>query len=292
MVNILTWKNLLIKPVFGCIENEKSPFAVIGVPLDSTGTYRPGTRFAPQRIREASCNLELYSLIANMGLEDIGFKDYGDILIPLGDLNRALNRIEYVISSISREHHGLLMILGGEHLITYASVRALKDRINTLVVFDAHLDMRGEYLDSDTNHATFLRKLIEEGIDILHIGSRAYSGDELNYIESRDIKIYNIIDIYRGEFRINDLGGVYISIDMDVFDPSITPGVSNPEPFGLDTRRFLEVIREILEKTEDIIAVDVVEVNPLVDTGEITSHLAAKILLEISGLYLKKKLFK
>ncbi|MEM4718207.1 MAG: agmatinase [Desulfurococcaceae archaeon] len=288
----MTWKNLLIKPVFGCVENENSPIAIVGAPLDSTGTYRPGTRFAPQRIREASCNLELYSLIADIVLEDIGFKDYGDVLIPLSDLNKSLSRIEYVIGSISQEHSELLMILGGEHLLTYSSIRGLKNKIDTLVVFDAHLDMRGEYLDSNINHATFLRKLIEEGVDILHIGSRAYSGDELSYLRSRSVKIYNIIDVYRGDLKLDNIGKVYISVDMDVFDPSIAPGVSNPEPFGLDTHRFLELLKDIIEKTDDITAVDVVEVNPLVDTSDVTSHLAAKILLEIAGLYLKRRFSK
>ena len=156
------WKTLLMKPTFACLENVKSRVAVIGIPLDNTGTYRPGTRFAPQKIRAAACNLELYSIMANKSIEDVGFKDYGDIVLPPGDTVRSLQRIELITRNISGEHNGLLVILGGEHLLTYSTVRALEDRIDTLIVFDAHLDSRLEYLDSNVNHATFLRKLIEE----------------------------------------------------------------------------------------------------------------------------------
>lgn len=285
----MSWKNLLVKPVFGCIESQESPIAVLGVPLDHTGTYRPGTRFAPLRIREASCNIELYSLLANVVLEELGFMDYGDVLLSPGNLDRSISRIEYVVKNISMEHEDLLIILGGEHLLTYPSVKALRNKIDTLVVFDAHLDMRGEYLESSVNHATFLRKLIDENIKVLHLGSRAYSKDELGYLKNRDAEVYGIRDLWDRTPAIDDLGRVYISVDMDVFDPSIAPGVSNPEPYGIDTRMFSKLVNEIVERSKSIVAIDIVEVNPLFDNGDATSILAAKVAVEIAGLYLRKK---
>jgi len=290
----MAWKIALSHSRFACVESEDSPIAVLGVPFDATSTFRPGSRYAPSRIREASCNLELYSLLAQVILEDIGFKDYGDIVLPPGDVAEALAKIEFVLKNVSREHTGLLLILGGEHSITYPAARALRNHVDTLIVFDAHLDARSEYLGSSLNHATFLRKLVNEGFKVVHIGSRAYSKEELEYMSSTDVKVVSAVDLSNKVSNIErlglgDLGSVYISIDMDVFDPSIAPGVSNPEPFGLDHRLFLWALKSVFERSSDVIALDIVEVNPLVDVGGITSVLAAKIAIEASGLYLKLK---
>jgi len=158
----MAWKTTLVNPVFACIDNALSPLAVIGIPLDHTGTYRPGTRFAPQKIREAACNLEIYSLMANLDLEEIGFRDYGDILLQPGEPRKAVERIELVTRNLFEEHREFTIILGGEHLLTYPVTRALGSKIDTLIVFDAHLDTRNEYIESQLNHATFLRRLTEE----------------------------------------------------------------------------------------------------------------------------------
>lgn len=285
----MAWRTLLSNYTFACLENEKSPIAILGAPLDASSTYRPGSRYAPQRIREAACNIELYSLAAKVLVEDIGFKDYGDIVLPPGDVKNALERIELVTRNIAEEHKGLLIILGGEHLITYSTIRALKDDINTLIVFDAHLDARSEYLGSDLNHATFLRKLIDNGVRAIHIGSRAYSKEELEYMTSRNIKVIDVLEALGNNFDLKELGKTYISIDMDVLDPSIAPGVSNPEPFGLDHFSFIHILREVFRESSDVVALDIVEVNPLVDAGDVTSTLAAKIVIEATGLYLKQK---
>ncbi|MEM4490215.1 MAG: agmatinase [Desulfurococcaceae archaeon] len=284
----MAWRTMLVKPTFACLENEKSSIGIIGVPLDYSGTYRPGTRFAPQKVREAACNLELYSLTANLPLEDVGFKDYGDIILPPGDITRAIQRIELTIKNITEDHKGLVIIIGGEHLLTYSTVHAVISEIDTLVVFDAHLDMRAEYLDSSLNHATFLHKLVEEGVNVIHIGSRAYSRDEIEYVKGRsNVVLFNILDVYNNRIKLSELGKTYISVDLDAFDPSIAPGVSNPEPFGLSSYMFLNILKEIFEKASDIRAIDIVEVNPLVDHSDITSILAAKIAIEATGLYLK-----
>ncbi|MEM1612770.1 MAG: agmatinase [Desulfurococcaceae archaeon] len=287
--NKMAWKTLLLSYTFACLENEESPIAVLGIPLDVSSTYRPGSRYAPQKIRDAACNIELYSLAAGTVIEDTGFKDYGDLVLPPGDVGIALDRIEFVTKSIVKEHAGLMVVLGGEHLLTYSMVRALKNNIDTLVVFDAHLDARNEYLGSTLNHATFLRKLVEDGTKVVHIGSRAYSKEELEYISSKDVKVIGVLEALKGEVDLNDLNKVYISIDMDVFDPSIAPGVSNPEPFGLNHFEFMRVLKKIFEKSSEVVALDIVELNPLVDVGDVTSILAAKIVIEASGLYLKRR---
>lgn len=286
----MAWKTTLVNPVFACIDNASSPLAVIGIPLDHTGTYRPGTRFAPQKIREATCNLEIYSLMANLDLEEIGFRDYGDILLQPGEPRKAVERIELVTRNLFEEHREFTIILGGEHLLTYPVIRALGSKIDTLIVFDAHLDTRNEYIESQLNHATFLRRLTEEkDINVIHIGSRAYSKGELDYAKKKNIKVFNTLDVHNGRVKIEELGRVYISVDMDVFDPSIAPGVGNPEPLGITPLQFMNILREVFDKSSRVYAIDIVEVNPLVDHGDITSTLAAKIALEASGLYLEHR---
>ncbi|MCC6040718.1 MAG: agmatinase [Desulfurococcaceae archaeon] len=283
----MTWRVLLQEPVFGCVENRSSPISVIGIPLDHTGTFRPGTRFAPMRIREASCNIELYSISAGVFLDDIGFKDYRDLLLPPEGLEQVAKYIDLALKNILEEHRGLLISLGGEHLLTYFAIKPLLSKIDTLVVFDAHLDTRDEYIGSRLNHATFLRRLIEEtpDLNVIHIGSRAYSKEELEFAARKNIKLYNALRALRGDINIGELGRVYVSIDMDVFDPAYAPGVSNPEPLGIDPATFMNILKQIYDKSTGMSGVDIVEVNPLIDTSSITSTLAAKIAIELSGLY-------
>lgn len=284
----MTWKILLVSPTFGCAISGSSPIAVLGVPLDISGTYRPGTRFAPQRIREAACNLELYSFLTNTSLEELGYKDFGDLNLPPGDTEKSLELIKLAVKGIREEHEHLLLILGGEHLLTYPTLLALKDNIDTVVIFDAHLDARSEYLGSRLNHATFLRRIVEDGFKVIHIGSRAYSREELEFIESANVEVYNVSKAKKEDIKLGDLGHVYLSIDVDVLDPSIAPGVSNPEPLGLNLETLLELLVRVFNSSREVVAIDITEVNPLVDNSGLTSVVAAKIGIEISGLYVSK----
>jgi len=282
----MAWRHLTTrtKP-FGCIEKEDARIVVTGVPLDSTSTYRPGTRLAPDGVREAACNLELYSLLTGRSLEGIGLTDLGNIVIPQGDLDTSLRNIEVVARGVISEYGDSLKIfIGGEHLVTLPLVLSLRDHVDTIVIFDAHLDMRSEYLGSRLNHATFARRLAEKGFRILHIGSRALSAEEIEYIKNTDaVKVINVEEA-RERPDIEGLGSTYISVDMDVFDPSYAPGVSNPEPLGLTPWEMLGLLREVVLKSSRIVGLDIVELNPMVDSSGVTSLLASKIILEAIGL--------
>jgi len=284
----MAWKVLFQELVFGCVENANSPLGVVGIPLDHTSTYRPGTRFAPMRIREASCNIELYSVTSGLFLEEVGFRDYYDLVLPPDSVDQIARYIELGLRNIVKDHNKLLIILGGEHLLTYFSIKNFLKDIDTLIIFDAHLDTRDEYLGSRFNHATFLRRLLEEHLDlnIVHIGSRAYSKEELEFAKSSRIKLFNVLSSLQGGVKLEDMGRVYISIDIDVFDPAYAPGVSNPEPLGLDLVSFIDILKQIHVRSSKIVGVDIVEVNPLIDINNVTSILAAKVALEVAGLYL------
>ncbi|OYT40666.1 MAG: agmatinase [Desulfurococcales archaeon ex4484_58] len=281
------WRHLLQKTqVFGCVEQEKSRYLILGIPLDQTTTYKPGTRFAPNAIRNAACNLEFYSMFSDRSLDHIGFIDLGDLVVSPGDLFKAFENIDMVIRGIREEYDDkYLFILGGEHTITYPIIGSLRENIDHIIVFDAHLDLRDEYLGSRYNHATVMRRIIEDyKIPITYFGVRAFSIEEIDYLRGSDlITLYSIKDLDRNTSLKLSGGNVYISIDADVLDPSYAPGVSNPEPLGLDCFQLIELLYKVLRHSGKIIGVDLVEVNPLMDINDVTSLTTAKIILEIIG---------
>ncbi|WP_425393256.1 agmatinase [Caldisphaera lagunensis] len=276
----------------GLENNKNSRYEIIGVPFDSSTSYKPGTRFGPDAIRQAASGLESNSYFSDIYLEDIGIIDEGDVGIVIGDINETLNRITGVISDVIQENKIPIMI-GGEHTITYGSMRAFKKQGITpcLIVIDAHYDLRDEYLGLKNGHASVMRRSLEllGGTKINYIGVRAYSKEEKNYALSKNnINTIKPSDIYKvglinainsvKKFLV-DCKHIYLSIDMDGFDPSYAPGVGNPEPGGITNIEGLTIINQIVD--ERLVGADVVEVSPPYDQGGITSSLAAKLINEI-----------
>ena len=264
--------------------------AIAGAPLDHTSTYRPGCRFGPARIREAYNNIEAYSLRRGIDVDEYCLEDLGDIAIVPGDLEESLRRIEVVSSSVfARE--GVLGLLGGEHLVTLPAVKALSaSSTPCLVVFDAHLDLREEYLGLRLSHASVMRRISELiGPErVMIIGVRAVSREELEYAGSRRIafitsnqaRILGVREVSRRIRRfLSECMSTYISVDMDVFDPAYAPGVGNPEAEGMEPWSVLDIVSVIID--ERLRGFDIVEVSPPYDVGGITSILASKVLLEI-----------
>ncbi len=287
---VVAWRHLLVdRETFACEYNENSRYLVLGLPMDWTTTYVPGTRFAPQRIRHASCNIELYSITTRRVLEGKGYVDLGDVFLPNGDIMASVKNIEQVVRGILDEYPDRkYFFIGGEHLVTLPLIRALSKEIESIIVFDAHGDLRDEYLGVKYSHATVMRRIIEETkLPIYFIGTRALSEEEHAYIEANNIVVVDPLEINRVDEVVKEAVAdkkVYISIDMDAIDPSYAPGVSNPEPLGLTPLQLLEITEKIVEYSRSIVGVDIVEVNPLRDVNDVTSILAAKILVEITGL--------
>lgn len=287
---MVAWRHLLVdKETFACEYKEDSRYLVLGLPMDWTTTYVPGTRFAPQRIRHASCNIELYSITARKLLEGKGYIDLGDVFLPYGDITASMRNIEQVVRGILGEYPDRkYFFIGGEHLVTLPLIRVLGSEVESIIVFDAHGDLRDEYLGVKYSHATVMRRIIEETrLPIYFIGTRALSEEEHTYIESNNIVVVDPLEINMVDDVIKKaVAGkkVYISIDMDAVDPSYAPGVSNPEPLGLTPLQLLGIIEKIVKYSQNIVGVDIVEVNPLRDVNDVTSILAAKILVEITGL--------
>jgi len=260
--------------------SEEGPYTLVGIPSDLTTSYRPGTRFAPPVIREASYGLEEYDIVNDINLGDKKFSDAGDLQLT-GSVDEVVhqirNAIEYLISKKT-----LPIALGGEHLITYPIVSALKERFRDLhvIVLDAHADMRWEYSGLKLSHATVIRRVSEiiPHNRIFQFGIRSGSKEEADY--------YRLTGIHHSpEFPADSffesLKGkdVYLSIDIDVLDPAFAPGTGTPEPCGWRPQDLILFLKRL--KGIRLAGADIVEVSPPYDPSGITSIMAARIIREI-----------
>ncbi|MEM2107056.1 MAG: agmatinase [Candidatus Bathyarchaeia archaeon] len=264
---------------------DEATYVVVGVPYDRTSTYRSGSRFAPSKIREASANMETYSLRSGVDIENVPIFDAGDLNV-VEDISETLRRIQLVVREIYTKSK-VPIILGGEHTITYGSLQVFDSDVG-VVDFDAHLDLRDEYMGCRVSHATHMRRLAERfGPDrIVQVGTRAVSKEELDYARSSGLKFYSTYEVReRGPEEISRLVNSnlknfrfrYVTIDMDVLDPAYAPGVGNPEGDGLEPQTVIKILQSVAGS--DIVGVDLVEVCPDYDNG-VASAQAVKILFE------------
>lgn len=272
--------------------------AIVGVPFDSGVTFRPGARFGPGAIREASRLLRPY----NPALETAPFAsvqvvDAGDLDCNPFDITAALAEIEAGLSALVGEGKQIV-VLGGDHTIALASLRALAKVHGpvALVHFDAHLDTWGPYFDTPVTHGTPFRVAIEEGLLLkehsAHVGIRGslYSADDLTDDAELGFTIVHAREFHTTPFteiiqRISDRVGdapLYISIDIDVLDPAHAPGTGTPEAGGLTSRELLELLRGLKDK--NLVGADVVEVSPPFDHASITSVAAAHCAYDLVSI--------
>lgn len=266
-------------------EFDKSTHVILGVPIDDTSTYRPGSRFGPSAIREASQNLESYSLRTRRDVDDLKVFDAGDLILN-GTVEENLDRLQLVIGEILASGK-VPMSLGGEHTITYGCVKPLKDA--AVLSFDAHLDMRDEYLGRRLSHATFMRRIAESiGSErIMEIGIRAICNEEIEFTEKWKVEYITSLDVMKDDRhrlikRIHDFlskfKAFYLTVDVDVLDPAYAPAVGNPVPEGLSPTILLDLIESTCEY--NLIGFDIVEVSPHYDFG-ITALQAAHIVFNV-----------
>ncbi|PKL67504.1 MAG: agmatinase [Methanobacteriales archaeon HGW-Methanobacteriales-1] len=265
-------------------ENQR-PFGIIGVPFDGTTTYLPGARFGPSAVREASYNFENYNLSFNESLDAIFF-DLGDLEVIHGNAKKTCEKLQETVLELYSA--GIIpIIIGGEHSISLGVISALKEHHGlediTVVHFDAHMDIINEYLGEKLSHATVMRRVFDlEPKKIIQIGVRSASLEEKNFVDENSQKIdyYTSHDIKNDENLIKSIldeikGPIYISIDIDVLDPSQAPSVGNPTPCGLNSFQIEKFIKILAQK--DVIGIDLVEVASR-EIGDITSVNGAKII--------------
>ena len=288
---IMSYNELYVSPtlVFSGYQKsfDEADYVVLGVPFDVTSTYRTGARFGPTAIREASLNIETYSFSAGVDVEDLRLHDLGDLHVA-GDAEETLKRLEKVMSELL-EARKTPVLIGGEHTITLGAARAFKGRNFAVVSFDAHLDLRNEYMNLKTSHTTFMRRLNEQvkPRKIVEIGTRAVCKEELAYAKKAGIAYITTHEIRNNgveetsekvEKLLSGINQVYLSIDLDVLDPAFAPAVQNPEPNGLCIHMFYELLGKLCSKR--VAAFDVLEVAPNYDQGVSTIQ-AAKTIFEV-----------
>lgn len=268
---------------------EFSKYVIFGAPHDMTTCYRPGTRFGPPAIREASLNIETYSYFSQRDMSEVRIHDIGDIFLT-GKHRDRLNQIETVLKKITNDWNKIPLMLGGEHSITIP-VREVFNKDVLFVIFDAHGDLREQYLDEPYSHASMTKRLLDKinPDQVLQVGIRAQSLEEIEFVkENPELIQLSSLDINRNGFdwtvknfkdKVDQFDKIYISVDIDGYDPSFAPGTGTPEAMGLNPYLVFSLIHEI--KNEKIIGVDINEVNPSYDHSGITSILAAKTLYEI-----------
>lgn len=263
---------------------EEADYVAFGVPYDLTSSFRPGSRYGPEAVRKFSANLEPNSYV----------RDYDSLAAPVYDAGNLV--FDYRLSVMLKRTYRLVnairalgkkpIMIGGEHTFTLAAVLAFKSPKLSLIVLDAHLDLREEYCGLRLSHATYLRRLRERRPEhkISVIGVRGYDKSEIDYATNSSINIIYSRELSnpaevskRLEHQIAD-GDIYISLDIDVLDPAYAPGVGNPEPGGLSVSQLIDIIHEIA--VERVVGFDVMEVSPLFDTGA-TAAAASRLIVEL-----------
>jgi len=259
---------------------DEAKFIIFGVPFDATSTYRTGSRNAPQTIRNASINIETYSFRTSTDALELKIHDAGD-LPQTSNTEEVIEKVGEVVSEIV-ENGKIPIMIGGEHTITYGAIKTLGN-IST-IIFDAHMDLRDEYPEGvKLSHATVSRRIMEAvGVEnVMILGVRATCKEEINYAMKSGLIFKTSRELMNESQNLMDKlykKKLWISIDVDVLDPSIAPGVANPEPEGISLTKLLDTLQLIITNN-DIVGFDVVEVTPTYDNG-ITSIVASKIILE------------
>jgi len=265
---------------------KEADYVVLGVPFDGTSTYRSGARFAPLAVREASLNIETYSFRAGVDFEDLKLHDLGDLHVT-GEVDETLKRLQLVTKELL-DADKTPAVIGGEHTIALGVVRGVGSDA-AIVSFDAHLDLRDEYMSRPVSHTTFMRRISEQvnPKQILEIGVRAACKEELDYAKKAEIRFLTAQQIRKQGAQKTakniakitaDCERIYLTIDMDVVDPAFAPAVQNPEPDGLSMDLFLDILCGVCDHR--IVGFDVVEVAPHYDRG-VTAVQTAKTVFEV-----------
>ena len=275
--------NRNIHTFIGCDhEYEDSDIVIFGAPFDGTTSYRPGTRFASAAIRSESYGIETYSPYLEEDLLDRKIFDAGDLELCFGNTERVLEEIEAMTQNILEDQKKPLMI-GGEHLVTLGSVRAVVKKYPDLHIihFDAHADLREDYLGEKLSHSTVMKRCWElVGDDrIYQYGIR--SGDREEFLWAKDHVTTQKFNLDNLDPVIKALQGkpVYLTIDLDVLDPSVFPGTGTPEAGGVNFMELIGALNKVFRL--NIVAMDMNELSPVYDQSGASTALACKLLREL-----------
>ena len=256
---------------------ETSKIVMLGLPFDGTVSYRPGSRFAPEQIRLASWGLEEYSPYFDKHLEDVDFYDAGDLEFPLGNTYKTLDVIERNVEDIYCDGKKVFGI-GGEHLVTLPEIKAISKFYDNLAIvhFDAHTDLREEYLGEEMSHSAVIRHCtnIIGPQNLKQVGIRSGMKEEFEFM-----KIHNTLAEKFEDLDILKNKKIFVTVDLDVLDPSVMSGTGTPESGGLSFKELIDWFKYL--KDFEVIGADVVELAPDYDTSGVSTAVATKVIREL-----------
>ena len=261
---------------------EKSKAVILGCPYDGSASFRPGARFGPSAIRRASWGIETFSPYFQRDLTQFPIHDMGDLELPLGEKKISLELIRKALGQILSAKK-FPILLGGDHLITLPIIEEILPIYPHLhlIQIDAHTDLREDYLGESLSHSTVMRKVVDhlgEG-RLFQIGIRSGTEDEFKL--ARRMKSIVSLDSTSLSSMIKRLRNqpVYITLDLDVIDPSLLPGVGTPEPGGFTFQEFISLLKKL--QTLHVVGFDMVELTPDYDPTQVSSVTASVILREM-----------
>ncbi|MFY4775293.1 agmatinase [Metabacillus sp. RGM 3146] len=265
-----------------------------GMPMDWTVSYRPGSRFGPTRIREASIGLEEYSPYLDRELEEVKYFDAGDIPLPFGNAQRSLDMIEnYVDKLLAQDKFPLGM--GGEHLVAWPVMKAVYKKYPDLAIIhmDAHTDLREQYEGESLSHSTPIRKIANliGPQNVYSFGIRSGMKEEFEWAKKEGMHISKFEVLEPLKEILPGLSGrpVYVTIDIDVLDPAHAPGTGTVDAGGITSKELLASIHEIARSNVRVVGADIVEVAPIYDPSEQTANTASKLLREMILGWVQKR---
>lgn len=276
--------NKNIHTFIGCDnEYDESQIVIFGAPFDGTTSYRPGTRFAAATMRNESTGIETYSPYQDKDLEDYNIFDGGDLEFVFGNPAKNIAIIKEYTAELLKDNKIPAMI-GGEHLVTLGAVQAVAEKYNDLHIihFDAHADLRDDYLGEKLSHATVLHRVWDIVGDnkIFQFGIR--SGEKGEFEFAKNHTYMNKFDMKTLDEVIAKLKNkpVYITIDLDVLDSSVFSGTGTPEAGGITFKELINAIM-LFQNLENIVAFDINELSPMLDASGASTACACKVLREM-----------
>ncbi|PCK10603.1 agmatinase [Bacillus safensis] len=265
---------------------EDAKVILYGLPMDWTVSYRPGSRFGPNRIREVSIGLEEYSPYLDRELHEVPFFDAGDIPLPFGNAQKSLDLIEEYVDSIL-EKGKFPLGMGGEHLVSWPVFRAMYKKYPDLAIIhmDAHTDLREEYEGEPLSHSTPIRKVagLIGAENVFSFGIRSGMKEEFEWAKEAGMHISKFEVLEPLKQVLPKLKGrpVYVTIDIDVLDPAHAPGTGTVDAGGITSKELLASIHAIAGSDVKVVGADLVEVAPVYDHSDQTANTASKLLREM-----------
>ena len=277
--------NKNIETFIGCdCDFAQAKIVLFGAPFDGTTSFRPGTRFGPHAIRAESFGLETYSPYQDKDLLDCFIMDSGDVELCFGSPERVLTDIQHRTELILSANK-LPFMVGGEHLVTLGAVRAVAAKYPdvSIIHFDAHADLRQDYLGETLSHACVMRRchdLLGDG-RIYQFGIRSGDREEFQWAKEGHTH-FNPFNFDTLDFVISQLQGknVYFTLDLDVLDPSIFPGTGTPEAGGVTFEQLRQATEKVCSQC-NVVGCDVNELSPAYDQSSVSTAVAGKIIREM-----------